>query len=208
VLQCVAVGVHDQVKTETLETDSAVRCSVLQCGAVSIHESHPPTCLCCSVMQCFAACCSVLQCVAVCCSVLQCVAVCCSVLQCVAVGVHESHPPHTCVMPRAPRPAKSLLQYDAVRCSVLQRVAVLQCIAVCCSVLQCVAVRCIVLQCHTHHLLPSLPTSKISSAPVVRIYGVGSASFPPLSSSTARTPAPANSRVSASSTSLQCQRLS
>ena len=49
--------------------DCAVRCSVVQCGAV-----------CCSVFQCVTVCCSVLQCVAVCCSVLQCVAVSCSVL--------------------------------------------------------------------------------------------------------------------------------
>jgi len=54
--------------------DGFLRCSVLQCVAVSG-----------STLQCVAVCCSVLHCVAVCCSVLQCVAVCCSELQCVAV---------------------------------------------------------------------------------------------------------------------------
>jgi len=77
----------DTLRTESLRV--AVRCSVLQCGAV-----------CCSVLQCVAVCCSVLQCdavcfihqkiapvvrhgnrVAVCCSLLQDVAVRCSVLQ-------------------------------------------------------------------------------------------------------------------------------
>jgi len=72
---------------------AAVRCSVLQRGAV-----------CCRVLQCvagngrtwhklaqerpLAVCCSVLQCVAVPCSVLQCVAACCSVLQ--SIGLQFS----------------------------------------------------------------------------------------------------------------------
>jgi len=75
----------------------AVRCSVLQCGAV-----------CCSAVQCVAVRCSVLQCGAVSCSAVQCVAVRCSVLQFLAcdstLAWHDS----------------SVLQWVVVRCSVLR----------------------------------------------------------------------------------------
>jgi len=73
----------------------AVRCSVVQSGAISYKSSCCLSALdsspldnaeCCSVLQCVAVCCRVLQSVAECCSVLQCLAVSCSVLQCLAVS--------------------------------------------------------------------------------------------------------------------------
>jgi len=113
----------------------ALCCSVLQCVAADVCESHPvhaPVTLL-SVTPHVIATTGVLQCVAVCCSVLQCVAVCCSMLQYAAQRV-------------------------AVCCSVLQRDVVstplsvtfrilaarsaLQCVAMLCSVLQLVEMCC------------------------------------------------------------------
>ena len=78
--QCIAVYV-------------AVRCRVVQCGAVW-----------CSVVQCGALWCCVLQCVAVCCSVVQCVALWCSVLHCAVLSyVHRALKPEgVCRQQKAP----------------------------------------------------------------------------------------------------------
>jgi len=84
----------------------AVRCSVLQHGAVCCEKGHwqrrrSPVAVCCSALQCVALCCSALKCVvrrvignvgdhllicvAVRCIVLECVAVRCNVLKCFEV---------------------------------------------------------------------------------------------------------------------------
>ena len=75
-----------------------------------VHMFPFPGCMCCSLLQPFAACCSLLQPVAACCSLLQPFAAFCS-----------------------------LLQPFAAFCSLLQRCSLWQCVAVCSDVLQCVA---------------------------------------------------------------------
>ena len=92
-----------------------------------VHMFPFPGCMCCSLLQPFAACCSPLQSVAACCSLLQPFAAFCSLLQPFAAFCSVA----VC---------GNVLQSVAMCCSVLHCGSVLQSGAVRCSVMQCVAV--------------------------------------------------------------------
>jgi len=126
--QCVAVYVAVYV---------AVRCSMLQCVAVSVHLQLPESfvavscSVCCSVR--YSLCCSV--CCRAYCSILQYVAVSCSVTT----------------------PATARVHHCTVCCSVCCSVRDSVCCSVCCSILQGVAVCCSVTRPATARVPPAHP---------------------------------------------------
>jgi len=141
VLQCVAVSCS--VIRDVLGLCVAVCCSELQWVALWFENVQRPL-LPISVGGLWVAVgCSGLQWVAVGCSGLQWVAVRCSAMQCVAVRCSALQCVTVSCSVIWEHPAPSLTHF----CGRSVCGSVLQCVAVCCSVLQCVAVCCSVLQC-------------------------------------------------------------